>query len=130
MRHRNLQHLIAEVLRPRGITKNKDASQALGGLGDSYLSQLKSGKKMGDDTARRIEQALGLRHGAMDSPLWYPTGVKEPPVATYANEMRPQLTMREQALLDNYRAADESTKTVVDAAALAGAKSGLLKKAK
>jgi hypothetical protein len=68
-RHRNLLALLAE-LGASGVTKLKDQAQKLGALGSSYLSQLKAGKKMGDDTARKIEAALRRPHGWMDQPQW------------------------------------------------------------
>lgn len=123
IRTRNLLHVLENVLKPRGIIKNKDAAQALGGLGSSYLSQLKGGKKIGDETARKIESALHWKHGTFDMPQWKaPVGVKDEGHASYASHQpQQQLSTREEALLANYRAATEATKSVVDAAAAAGA---------
>jgi hypothetical protein len=69
IRHRNLLVLIS-TLEGRGVTKNKDQAQQMGALGASYLSQLKGGKKMGDDTARKIETAMRKPRGWMDSAQW------------------------------------------------------------
>lgn len=49
-------------------------AQQMGGLGSSYLSQLISGKKMGDATARKIEVALGKARGWIDNPQWDRSG--------------------------------------------------------
>lgn len=68
IRHQNL-HLLLEELVSDGITKGLDQASALGITGKqpaSYLSQLKSGKKMGDDVARKIERARGKNLGWMD----------------------------------------------------------------
>jgi hypothetical protein len=120
IRHRNLLHLLNQVLPGRGVTKHKDAGQALGGIGASYLSQLKAGKKMGDDTARKIESGLGFDRGAMDRPLWDEGKVAEPSPHYMPDPPSIALTRRELALIDNYRAASEAVRRVLDAAALAG----------
>jgi hypothetical protein len=73
IRHANLMSLLQE-LEGRGVTKRKDQAQALGGLGSSFLSQLKGGKKMGQDVARGIEEAIGREHGWMDQLHTYDTG--------------------------------------------------------
>jgi phage repressor protein C with HTH and peptisase S24 domain len=77
IRHRNLLFLI-DWLVDRKVTKNMDQAQQLGALGASYFSQLKGGKKMGDDTARKIETALGRPHGWMDNPQWSQDRAAEP----------------------------------------------------
>lgn len=69
IRHRNLLVLIS-TLEGRGVTKGKDQAQQMGALGASYLSQLKGGKKMGDDTARKIEAAMRKPRGWMDAAQW------------------------------------------------------------
>lgn len=69
IRHRNLLVLLS-ALESRGVTKGKDQAQQMGALGASYLSQLKGGKKMGDDTARKIEAAMRRPRGWMDQPQW------------------------------------------------------------
>jgi hypothetical protein len=69
IRRRNLALLIDDLER-RGVTRNMDQAQQLGALGSSYLSQLKGGKKIGEDTARKIEAARGLATGWMDMPQW------------------------------------------------------------
>lgn len=69
IRHRNLMAII-QAIEARGVTKNKDQAQQLGALGASYLSQLKSGKRIGEDTARKVEAATGRVTGWMDQPQW------------------------------------------------------------
>lgn len=61
-RLRNLTTL-AETLLER--MTQKEAAHELG-LSASYLSQLLSGKKMGDQVARKLEAAQSLPHGWMD----------------------------------------------------------------
>lgn len=126
IRHRNLLYVLTDVLPDRGIVRTKDAAQALGGLGSSYLSQLKGGKKLGDDTARKIEAALRWRHGEFDTPRWNATGEVRDPAPPYRTDPESSLSTRERALLENYRAADERTKHVVDAAAAAGAQPAIM----
>lgn len=65
VRHQNLRHVLSELERsgsPRAI----DQAQRLGGMSTSFLSQLKGGKRMGGEVARKIEAALGKPHGWMD----------------------------------------------------------------
>ncbi|UPG86825.1 S24 family peptidase [Luteibacter aegosomatis] len=69
IRHINLHWLLKE-LEARGITRAKDQALALGPMSASFLSQLKGGKKMGDDVARKLEAATGKGHGWMDRPQW------------------------------------------------------------
>ena len=66
----NLKHLIdlLEKQPPAGRLR-KDIAVDLD-LSGSFLSQLVGGKKMGDDVARKIEQARRLPHGWMDQPQW------------------------------------------------------------
>lgn len=68
-RHRNLLVLLTDLER-RGATRGVDQAQRLGGMNPSYLSQLKGGKKMGDDVARKIELAASRPRGWMDQPQW------------------------------------------------------------
>jgi len=126
IRHRNLLYLV-EKLRARGVIRNIDAAQALGGLGASYLSQLKGGKKLGEDTARKIERANYKPPGWMDRPQWDSAtgGVAdstdddlEDPIGRLMKLLPPD----EQALLENYRAAGDAGRAVVEAAAAAAAK--------
>lgn len=124
IRTRNLLFVLEQVLAPRGIRRTKDAAQALGGLGSSYLSQLKGGKRIGDETARKIEQSIQWDHGDFDTPQWLAWGVREPSARYHATETSPMLTPREKALLENYRAASDATKDIVDATAAAAAKPG------
>lgn len=127
IRNANLQFLLEE-LRDRGITRNIDAAQALGGIGESYLSQLKSGKRMGEATARKIERAIRRPEGWMDlvhSPnstsahgKLTQTIAEESPVykAGHAG-----LSKRDQALLRDFHAASELGKVIIEAAAKAAA---------
>jgi len=64
-RYRNLLHLLGE-LEQKGTVRAKDQAQRLDGMNPSFLSQLKGGKKMGEDVARKIEVAAGKPHGWMD----------------------------------------------------------------
>lgn len=126
IRHRNLL-LLLEQLKVRGITKTKDAAQALGGLGSSYLSQLKGGKLMGDGTARRIEAAIYKPKGWMDQPQWADRqeSIADRPEVDKEEALRRLMELLpadERALLENYRAAGDAGKTVVEAAAAAAAK--------
>lgn len=118
-RQRNLLHLLQQ-LGARGITKNVDAAQALGGLGASYLSQLKAGKRIGEETARKIERALHRPQGWMDLPQWMPSGVREdasPFGVDVVERLMGTLPPDERALLENYRAATEGAKAMLRAAA-------------
>lgn len=69
IRHINLHWLLKE-LELKGMTRAKDQALALGPMSASFLSQLKGGKKMGDDVARKLEAASGKDHGWMDRPQW------------------------------------------------------------
>lgn len=75
IRHRNLLALVADM-EARGVKKRMVQAQRLGELGTSYLSQLLGGKKMGDDTARKVDAALGKPKGWIDQPQW--SGSVEP----------------------------------------------------
>lgn len=68
IRHRNLKWLL-KANKAAGH-RDKDFGQRAGGIDPSYLSQLKNGKTMGEETARGIEEALGKPHGWMDNPQW------------------------------------------------------------
>lgn len=118
-RGRNLQQLLQQ-LSARGITKNVDAAQALGGLGASYLSQLKSGKRIGEETARKIERALNKSLGWMDQPQWLIAGIREQSgmyISDPAEQLMASLEHDERALLENYRAANDLAKAMLRAAA-------------
>lgn len=65
VRHLNLRELLAE-LEASGALRAIDQAQRLGGMNPSFLSQLKSGKKMGEGVARKIEQAMRKPYGWMD----------------------------------------------------------------
>lgn len=80
-RHRNLLWLMHANKAAGG--KDKDFGQRVGGIGGSFLSQLKAGKKMGDDVARGIDAALGKPSGWMDSPQW--DGAEPPTVDAQDN---------------------------------------------
>lgn len=123
IRHRNLRFVLECVLPKRGIKRNVDAAQALGGLGSSYLSQLKSGKKMGDDTARKIENALHWPFGRFDSPAWdAATGSVAESAAPYSPTTRMVIEDdREAALIDLFRASDDAGRAIIEAAASAAA---------
>lgn len=69
IRHRNLLVLLT-ALEKRGIKLRHAQAQQLGGLGSSYLSQLRGGKTMGEETARKIEVAMGKPYGWLDMPRW------------------------------------------------------------
>lgn len=119
IRGRNLQQLLQQ-LSARGITKNIDAAQALGGLGASYLSQLKSGKRIGEDTARKIERALNKSPGWMDQPQWLLAGVHDHEgvyQASAPEQLMAALQQDERALLENYRASNDMAKAMLRAAA-------------
>jgi hypothetical protein len=80
IRHANLLALVEE-LRARRVTKRMDQAQQLGGLGSSFLSQLLGGKKIGDDVARKIDEAAGKPRGWLDrvhSSEEVPTRIAEP----------------------------------------------------
>ncbi|HGM5610334.1 TPA: hypothetical protein ACKPXO_000649 [Stenotrophomonas maltophilia] len=64
-RHLNLQALVA-TLKPQLGTQKAIAIHL--DMAPSYLNQLLSGKKLGDDAARKIERAAGLSHGWLDQP--------------------------------------------------------------
>lgn len=68
IRHRNLLWLL-QASKAAGH-KDKDFGQRAGGIGASFLSQLKSGKPMGPEVARDIDSALGKPKGWMDTPQW------------------------------------------------------------
>src|SRR6185312_2760931 len=76
IRHRNLLWLM-RANKAAGHT-DKDFGQRAGGIGASFLSQLKGGKPMGDDVARDIDSALGKPKGWMDSPRWEDETVPTP----------------------------------------------------
>jgi transcriptional regulator with XRE-family HTH domain len=66
IRWENLRLLVHQLeRRGKGIRLKKDVAIELG-MSASYLSQLLTGKKMGDDVARKIEVTQGLEHGWMD----------------------------------------------------------------
>jgi transcriptional regulator with XRE-family HTH domain len=65
IRTENLRLLVHEIVRRRPGRKQKDLATDLG-MSPSYLSQLMTGKKMGEDVARKIEAARHLEHGWMD----------------------------------------------------------------
>lgn len=64
-RHLNLQALVA-TLKPQLGTQKAIAIHL--DMAPSYLNQLLSGKKLGDDAARKIERSAGLSHGWLDQP--------------------------------------------------------------
>ncbi|MDF4024105.1 S24 family peptidase [Luteibacter sp. PPL201] len=66
IRHCNLKALLLELERA-GTRRAVDQAQRLGGMNPSFLSQLKGGKNMGGDVARKIEQSVQKPHGWMDS---------------------------------------------------------------
>jgi len=65
IRTENLRLLVHEIQRRRPGRKQKELAGDLG-MSASYLSQLMTGKKMGEDVARKIEAARHLAHGWMD----------------------------------------------------------------
>lgn len=85
IRHRNLLAIL-EALEARGVTKNKDQAQQIGALGASYLSQLKAGKKLGEDTARKIEAATRRPNGWMDQPQW--KDAHQPALSSHSQPVR------------------------------------------
>lgn len=76
IRYQNLRLLVHEIRKRHPRWLQKDIAAALG-ISASYLSQLTSGKKMGDDVARKIEAARHLKHGWMDTLQATPTHVRE-----------------------------------------------------
>lgn len=63
IRKHNLTRLVDEIL---ATGKNKKTTAIALDMSASFLSQLLGGKKMGDDVARKIENARGLPRGWMD----------------------------------------------------------------
>lgn len=128
IRRRNLLQLIAEIGRG-GLRTQADVARELD-MAPSYLAQLKSGKKMGDTVARKLEITAGKPHGWLDIPQWdadaraaSSRAVNEeppPPYGQVCDQVGP-LTPEEIALVLNYRAADERTRRALSAAATAGA---------
>lgn len=68
IRHKNLLWLLAANKASGHLAK--DFGQRAGGIVPAHLSQLKAGKRMGDDIARGIDAGLGKPAGWMDSPQW------------------------------------------------------------
>lgn len=68
IRHRNLLTLLGSM-KERGVRLQKDQAQQLG-VAPSFLSQLVSGKKMGEDVARKLEAEARKDHGWMDRQNW------------------------------------------------------------
>jgi hypothetical protein len=68
IRRRNLMEML-DALARRGITLQKDQAHQLG-MAPSFLSQLKAGKKMGEDVARKLEEETRKARGWMDKPQW------------------------------------------------------------
>jgi len=68
IRHRNLLWLL-EANKATGRSARAFGQRA-GGIGQSMLSQLKAGKPMGNEMARRIDTGLGKPRGWMDNPQW------------------------------------------------------------
>lgn len=66
-RHRNFLALIASISEKQPRLLQREIALALN-LDPSYYAQLKAGKKMGDETARKIEAAYKLSHGWLDVP--------------------------------------------------------------
>lgn len=76
IRFENLRMLVHEIRKRNPRWKQRDVAAALG-MSASYLSQLTGGKKMGDDVARKIEDARHLQHGWMDALQTTPHRVEE-----------------------------------------------------
>lgn len=68
IRHANLMSLISGIRERRPTAREQDIAAALD-LGASHYSQIKSGKAIGDDVARKIEISMGLEYGMMDNAL-------------------------------------------------------------
>lgn len=69
-----------------GYKRNFEFCETIG-MNPTYFSQVKTGRKaIGDELARRIEQALNLQRGYLDTP-------KEPPKATEATSHIPTETL-------------------------------------
>jgi len=68
IRHRNLLWLL-DANKATGRSARAFGQRA-GGIGQSMLSQLKAGKPMGNEMARRIDAGLGKPRGWMDNPQW------------------------------------------------------------
>lgn len=117
IRHRNLLYLI-EQLAARS-PRQKDIAQALGGFSAAHFSQLKAGARMGEQVARKIEQAIGMETGWMDRPQWPPAVVKDDPEISYINQSvdKNYLLPDEQRIIDLYRRASPTAKAMLMAAA-------------
>lgn len=116
IRHRNLLYLI-EQLAARS-PRQKDIAQALGGFSAAHFSQLKAGARMGEQVARKIEQAIGMETGWMDRPQWPQQQVKDGPPAAYANQVgKDHLLPDEQRIIELYRLSSPTAKAMLMAAA-------------
>ena len=65
IRRANFAELVAGIKARRPGLREQDVASELD-LGASHYSQIKSGKIIGDDVARKIEVALNLEYGWMD----------------------------------------------------------------
>ena len=66
IRRTNLLSLISAIKARRPAAREQDIASELD-LGPSHYSQIKSGKVIGDDVARKIETAMGLEYGWLDN---------------------------------------------------------------
>lgn len=69
IRRANLLSLISGIKVRRPGAREQDIAAELD-LGASHYSQIKSGKVIGDDVARKIETAMGLEYGWLDNPSY------------------------------------------------------------
>ncbi|MFN3310112.1 MAG: hypothetical protein ACK40R_00200 [Thermomonas sp.] len=69
IRRANLMSLISDIKARRPGAREQDIAAELD-LGASHYSQIKSGKVIGDDVARKIETAMGLEYGWLDNPSY------------------------------------------------------------
>lgn len=83
IRRANLLALIEEIKARKPAAREQDIASELD-LGASHYSQIKSGKAIGDDVARKIETAMGLEYGQLDHAWRYPSQDE----ATAASRMR------------------------------------------
>lgn len=86
IRTENLRLVVHEITKRRPGRLQKDLAGDLG-LSPSYLSQLMTGKKMGEDVARKIESSRHLAHGWMDHRQAVPA-VKDPHAIYGSHSMR------------------------------------------
>lgn len=86
IRRANLEALV-QALEAKGLRRGEAATQL--NLGASHMSQMLGGKKMGEEVARKIEDARKLAHGWMDQihdTVSYRSAVAENSTPYYASQ--------------------------------------------